>query len=396
MYQTIPHVNTWKSDSKILIGSRTKDRFLTRIDNLVKALGTCADEGEKTCLQAELYFATNYWLRNFRRNRSMSSGRESTVRDLFRCNARVLAKRLSHGSVQTLPNFLEFHFGRKMELHSYRTDVLAGAAIYMSRAQIEKYRLSFEHDGRAFQIQWWADGKREHADTSLVYPRIGEDARNGMRADWAFVVMSMSHDIYMGPHVAAEMGAKTGFYHSTYLSGKSVLFAGSMLIVDGWVKAVRPDSGHYKPSEQHAVNLLKHLKLLGVPINDLEYWDFAGEKSYDALDVLKWNGDVEKLMYDIGKSNQKQNWERITDVQKARLTWERVKSMKVDIRTVTNERYLEMVKQARLTSPTIASDDLDYIWDSAYIEVLLDLAMFDVTFQNQFEEWYKARPKRVS
>jgi hypothetical protein len=118
------------------------------------------DEGEKTFHHAELFFATNYWLRNFKRNKAMNSGREAAIRDLFACNARILAQRFQCASVQSLPNELEHHFGRRMELESVRRDVLAGAAKYMSRAEIEKYRLSFNRDGRAFQLQWWANRKK--------------------------------------------------------------------------------------------------------------------------------------------------------------------------------------------------------------------------------------------
>jgi hypothetical protein len=168
-----------------------------------------------------------------------------------------------------------------------------------------------------------------------------------------------------------------------------VAFAGSMKIENGWVKGVRPDSGHYKPTKQHAVNFLKHLKALGVPFDEFDYWDFAGEKSYDALDILKWNGDVKKLMYEIGKSNRTQKWQRITDLQCARRTWERLRNQNVSIRTLTTERYRPYEQHARqqalLNGTTVAPDDLDYLWHNSYLEVLLDLAMFDGVFRNIFE-----------
>ncbi len=61
-------------------------------------------------------------------------------------------------------------------------------------------------------------------------------------------------------YVAREKEFQELFHHSSFLSGKPVLCAGTINIKDGEIIGITNDSGHYRPKSRHLVNFLKLLQ----------------------------------------------------------------------------------------------------------------------------------------
>ena len=77
-YSVLPSLMQWQQDSSAFLAERREDIILMRIDNIVDALQRTKAEGEPLYLQAELYFATNYWLKTLAlgKNPKLKKGRE--------------------------------------------------------------------------------------------------------------------------------------------------------------------------------------------------------------------------------------------------------------------------------------------------------------------------------
>ena len=54
------------------------------------------------------------------------------------------------------------------------------------------------------------------------------------------------------------------------MAGESVLCAGTLKIERGVVKAVRTNSGHYRPTDEHMLNVVEFLKMIGAPIGQID------------------------------------------------------------------------------------------------------------------------------
>jgi hypothetical protein len=102
--------------------------------------------------------------------------------------------------------------------------------------------------------------------------------------------MSMNREIYMAKHSIGKPLDK-GIYHSFYLPGSAVMFAGSLLVVQGQVTGVCPNSGHYLPTENNTLALLQALAMYGVPLEQVMVFDHDGERNSLAPEFMKVNGD---------------------------------------------------------------------------------------------------------
>src|SRR5205823_5961883 len=98
----------------------------------------------------------------------------------------------------------------------------------------------------------WTDGRGNKA------PRM-------MFPGYAGFALSMERQLYMAHHRGSFN--KDNFFHSSYLSGDAVLCTGTINIVNGVVKGLCNDSGHYQPTLEHLVNVVRTLQMHGANIN---------------------------------------------------------------------------------------------------------------------------------
>ncbi len=294
-YFQLPSLSQWHKDSWINGAYRRDDPILVRVDNIVDAINKTASEGESHYLYGELYFATNHWLKSlqFSVNPKMEKGRETAIRELCRLTIQKLAAAFKVPT-QSLPNALEKFYGKGMSEHGRHQDnAVIGTQHYMDRAQTNRFRVFFKQ-GLAYQFlyrsfnpdmqllnsahwsQFTADSKKKvkltetdpisHSQHSLLVSVLD--------VDWAYYVMSMSRDIYMGPHMNGI--GQVALVHSSWLAGTPVQASGSMLIEEGVVKGIRNNSGHYQPSDEHMLNVLELFRTVGVDLKQVSVHDYAG------------------------------------------------------------------------------------------------------------------------
>src|SRR5262249_54021016 len=89
-YMSIPLPDDWQRDSYVTLAIRNNDTTLRRIDNLIQQYAhnegnSAAARFRRQCLACDLYFTLDYWLKSYRTNFQMASGRADTVEALYRC-----------------------------------------------------------------------------------------------------------------------------------------------------------------------------------------------------------------------------------------------------------------------------------------------------------------------
>ena len=292
-YNRIPLLNQWKKDSSTRMSRRKNDNVLLRIDSLLKAVETCPNQGAREVLRGDLYFALDFWLKN-KNTSNKDRGREPAVYALFTYIANSLSRSLNV-SINVLPRELEMLYGRTMGNRGTMLDRDEGHAKYLSRAEVLQYAISWAN-GKAYQFPHWqpnaSKSKRVIANTAhLSNPGVN------IQPGYSGFAMSMSQTIYVAKHHMQGSAHSGNFhYHSSYLGGESVLCAGTIKIEQGVVKAIRTNSGHYQPLDEHMLNVVKLLQTVGAPIQNIDIESHNGQLVSKASYFLASQGNWQALM----------------------------------------------------------------------------------------------------
>ncbi len=305
-FTSIPSPNEWRRLSYVndIRVRRATDRVLTRIDDLVKSLSRSAlDDGARKYLLAELYYSTNYWLRNSEGNPEMHKDRRSAVGALFGCSERALAKALGVPLSLVGPK-LEKHYACSLSAHGIYSDSTDVPRYFTEREKREKYKIFFQN-GLALWHMWWTSesGGLVPVDSQKAYARsdslgVQGGAQGSLMDGFGFLVMSRYRDIYVAPHRPSSNKSNQSFpkYHSTIPAGESVQFGGSIKIEGGKVKGICNDSGHYAPSDKFFINILEHFKTVGVPLKGVKLYDHEhNELPGDAEEFLRSGGNWDNV-----------------------------------------------------------------------------------------------------
>lgn len=315
-YTATPTLAQWQKDSSVSLARRGDDTILTRIDELIGAYETCGSGYARLQLKSDLFFTLDYWLKVYKSKPGMSKGRQPAIYELYKFTAHSLATMLSC-TINTLPEYLERHFGRKMSYHGEHLDIVGKLATYLTRAEVDKYRLTFRK-GKAYMFDWagkgseitarnkkgaLVSGEKKQIDSLRLVPAESASASNprvfGL-AKWGGFAMSMGRDLYMARHHCGEGAASPGnganFYHSSYLAGDAVLCAGTILIENGEIRGVCNDSGHYRPDEANFVSFLQALMMQGVNIQSVMVYDFNRKHCVNGNDFLVNRGNWAKSL----------------------------------------------------------------------------------------------------
>jgi len=253
-------------------GKGPRSPLLMNIDECLRLYDTAADGWDRLALLGQLYFACDYYLKRAA-GVAPKPQSESAVNQLYLTVVDKLCKAFNC-TVNVLPQMLEECWGRVLTKHGHEVDtqqVATGApskvANYLTRTQALRYKLSFR-DGKAYmrdrqKFTTWVLANSGGIGWTYA-PGINEQM---MYPGYAGFALSMSREFFMAHHRGGF--AKGNFFHSSYLGGDSVLCTGTIQIEYGAVKAVMNDSGHYKPSREHLLNVVQSLQMLGCNVGNV-------------------------------------------------------------------------------------------------------------------------------
>ena len=313
----MPTYIAWMNSTKVG-GNAPRDSRLLIIDEFVKTYHNTSDSWLKLAALGELYFVTDFWLRNLKfENNALTQAREGAVNDLFLAVVNALCEKFDC-PVNVLPQRLDESFGRVLTEHGHKLDhedakitttptrigigTPVNTAEYLNYAEVQRFRLIFSQ-GLAYQNTWSAPPpyKLALAESGKVgwkyHPLI---TGNMFDPGFAGFALSMGREFYMAPHRGGF--DKDNFFHSSYLSGNAVLCTGSLLIEKGVVKKVKNDSGHYQPHLMHLQNVVQALRMVGVDPASIE----VIAVKYSWTDANGKIGMTEKRMR--GNELLAQNW----------------------------------------------------------------------------------------
>lgn len=294
-YNKIPTLSQWMRDSSVALAIRKKDIVLDRIDTLL-SLYHDRPSATASVIACDLFFTLDYWLRSYKTNKMMETGRLAAIQALYSAVAFTLC-RLLHCTINSLPRELELMFGREMSDLGIITDQNESRAQYLERKEIQKYRLRFR-GGLVYRYTWMDNPsgpmRLVPVNTSDYY-NVGKEKKNTI-AGWGSFVMTMGREMYMAKHALGSYGGNNGIFHSSYLAGEAVSCAGSMLVENGKIRKIRSDSGHYKPTDTNMLALLQAFQMLAIPLKDMKVVSFDGKTEVNAPDFFRASAKWDLLL----------------------------------------------------------------------------------------------------
>lgn len=289
-YSSVPTARKFQSDTSLFFNSRKDDILLTRIDWLLAKLEEAP--GKRTVILCDLFLTCNYWIKLFHeRHRRILKDRYPYVLALFEAVVEGLCDSLNCKRPM-VPQIISEIYGRDMHGHGIQVDHGHEQAKTFSKLERQLYRLRFK-GGLAFMYQWWEKkpgsklvlAESKHAFTPIA--RKNEQGRMAKASEnYGTFVLTMEREIFMAKPYVGQHGARDGIFHSSFTGGDLVTMAGTMLIIEGQIRGIRPDSGHYKPTEMNMALLLQALGMFGVNLRKIQLFSYDGEDRGTGLEFL--------------------------------------------------------------------------------------------------------------
>ncbi len=290
-YETVPTASQFKKDSSVLMAIRSHDRLITYLDWLLERYHANhrANTLRPHVIACDLFLTCNSWITLYHERRpSLRKERYPAVLALFDVVVYQLALMFGHVGNRhngksgwhefQVRNEMAKIFGREIVPEKDQSDrgiTDDGAAPdpkkmarYYEKAELAQHRVRFS-DGRAHQYAV----RRNHSvylkpiDSRDCYVKCTRPGAAECIPGWGSFVMTLDRVFYMSAH-------HSGIFHSAYTNGQPVSCAGTMLIENGVVLGIRPDSGHYTPEPKNIAFALLALKMYGVNIDRVRVLEY--------------------------------------------------------------------------------------------------------------------------
>jgi hypothetical protein len=280
-FAQVPSPSAFQSKTSVTFAFRKDDPLLTRMDKMLERYALRLRDGDglrRRLILTELFLTCNAWIKRFhepnkpRQDAEQMKCRYPGVLALFEVVVQTLAKALGT-TPHEVANTIAEVFGRDMDQHGYERDTEDYAVAYLSRMQAQQFRIRFR-GGRAWRyVEQQGNLRLEPLNSKALYVPIGRagmDPSGRQSDDYAAFVMTVEREMFM-----SDQSPFTNHrHHSSYTQGKPVMMAGTMLVENGHIKAIRCDSGHYKPSEINLLGCLQALAMYGVVLRDVRLFDY--------------------------------------------------------------------------------------------------------------------------
>lgn len=185
------------------------------------------------------------------------------------------ASKKSCGQLLKLPAIQLFslgHFKPISMLEDFIDENKFNGIYYFQEEELEPYRAIIQ------------GGKIGRLDNG-VFTQLGANASSKIKN--SFLVVSPKGELFVGP--ADHHGPTSNIRHSSFLSGKSVGFAGHIDIENGNILKIDMASGHYQPPVSALTKLLDHLKAQNVPIEDIALDIYLDSNTF-------WSAETQRKM----------------------------------------------------------------------------------------------------
>ena len=321
-YTVVPTPARFQKDSSVTFAFRKDDPVLTNLDWLLEHYDKQRlrhDRLKCRVLLSHLFLSANSWVKGFsQKDPRMKKERYPAVIALFEAVVNELAGsdhfnldaahfvpvavgqdakagpvwRSGNRASQVASRIREY-FGQKLHADGYDTDVTHKMAKYFTECERQVYRLRF-CGGRAYQYPWWlphhptsmVPAESEKAEAGIARREENSEDKYAASPGYGNFVMTLEREVFMAKHTVSN-DVYSSIFHSSYTAGGPVILAGSMLVKRGDIRAIRCDSGHYRPSRFNVVLGLQGLQMHGVNLRRVRLYDFKGGDAGTAYDFLR-------------------------------------------------------------------------------------------------------------
>lgn len=229
-------------------------------------------------LLCDIEMHCDYALRH--RNQSGIAGNQQRIDSVTALQHSVrgeLCKRMRVRHFSQAVSKMKIQFGLHASNHSADEDQ-RNDVHYMRQIERKQYLLHFVN-GFVCTTQ-----SNEGQDESVCYDTDNEASLgaglNQLEHGGAPFVLSKDLKLYI---TGQDMLAVTGkeFKHTSFLSGKDVLAAGTMRCVQGKIEWISGKSGHYQPTTRHMMTLLEFLRAKHINLNKVTLYRVINGAPFD-------------------------------------------------------------------------------------------------------------------
>ncbi len=122
--------------------------------------------------------------------------------------------------------------------------------IYFSDAEKKNFEIIYKN-----KLFWANDGKKANSEFDS----------EALSFNHSLIVIDKNFKIFTLPF--EERGK---YHHSSLSAGEDILFAGTVAFSDGYIRELSDLSGHYKPTPEQTILILKELRRRGVDLSHLK------------------------------------------------------------------------------------------------------------------------------
>ncbi len=305
-----PTKSQFQSATSVTFAYRKDDRILSHLDWLLEIFEKqekLSDRSKILVILCDLFLTCNFWIKSFHeKNPRLKKERYQGVLALMDAVVKRIMVMENFRTPMAVARWLEETYGRDMDVTGIETDVFEQKARYMQARELELYRIRFRA-GLAYQSRWYdGSGSKDLviAESSRAFnPEVVRKDADASQNYGGFI-MTPERVLYMAEHSVGKHNKKDGIFHSSYNHGNLVMMAGTMLIVRGRIRAIRPDSGHYRPTEMNMALMLQGLKMYGVDLRKINLFSFKGDPIATADQFLRqqlsWPALVKQRENELG------------------------------------------------------------------------------------------------
>lgn len=205
-----------------------------------------------------LKIAHSYWLEKF----DPHHRKAAVVRNLYMTWAAGI-----HKTYTNIPT----EAGRSTFLKNSQLDVLPPKTLNIERIRVNpSLKIAFKQylidssDTKAESIIYPLDNRSKTVECVTIKngqlfekdsdTLINTTQYRGKQNGYAAYVIDLEGNLYINPHKVGQ------YHHSSFIGGKKVLCAGMIKVIDGKIRNINTNSGHYKPSNLHLAFAVEYFK----------------------------------------------------------------------------------------------------------------------------------------
>ncbi|MGH3664202.1 MAG: ADP-ribosyltransferase, partial [Micromonosporaceae bacterium] len=178
---------------------------------------------------------------------------QSATRAQVAADNEAQARRADDGGPATEPRYRDDELTSMREAHQGEQHRPRGTR-YFTEAERERYRLRIGPDGKLY------DSAGNLFDTRLSVGRY-------LGIQHAIFVMDAAGNIYAATE---EMLGDRSIKHSSFLAGEQVMAAGEIQVINGVVKVITNNTGHYQTKHGKTREFVERLRSAGVPVEGVK------------------------------------------------------------------------------------------------------------------------------